>query len=113
MQEITTITSSPKQRMTLVLENNDTVDFKIYYLPRQAGWFYDFTYNDLTVNCSRVILTPNALRQYRKLIPFGFAFVADGFVEPFAINDFSSGRVHFYILNQDEVQQLEDEVYSI
>ena len=52
MQELTSITNNPKQQMTLVLDNNETVDFKLYYLPRQQSWFYDFTYNDLTVNCS-------------------------------------------------------------
>ena len=97
MQEITSITNSSKQRMTLVLENNETVDF---------------TYKELTVNGSRVTLTPNALRQYRRLIPFGIAFVTQGFVEPFSISDFSNGRVKMYVLNSDEVEQIEAEVYN-
>ena len=112
MQELTSITNNPKQQMTLVLDNNETVDFKLYYLPRQQSWFYDFIYNNLTVNCSRVVLTPNALRQYRRLIPFGIAFVAEGNVEPFTINDFASGRVKFYVLNSDEVEQIESEIYN-
>lgn len=113
MQQITTITSSSKQQMTLVLDNNETVDFKLYYLPRQQSWFYDFTYNDLTVNCSRVTLSPNALRQYKKNIPFGIAFTADGDVEPFSMTDFSSGRVNMYVLNSDEVQQIETEIFNL
>ena len=112
MKQITSITNSPKQRMTLVLEDNETVDFYIYYLPRQQSWFYDFTYNELTVKGSRVTLTPNSLRQYRRLIPFGIAFDTQGFVEPFSINDFSSGRVNMYVLNSDEVEQIEAEVYN-
>lgn len=113
MQQLTSITNSPNQQMTLVLENNETVDFHLYYLPRQQSWFYDFTYNNLTVNGSRVTLTPNALRQYKRLIPFGIAFDTQGFVEPFSINDFASGRIGFYILNSDEVEQIEKEVYNV
>lgn len=113
MQQITTITNQPKQRMTLVLENNETVDFHIYYLPRQQSWFYNFTYNNLTVNCSRVTLSPNALRQYKRVIPFGLMFEAEGFVEPFDINDFNSGRVNMYVLNSDEVKQIESEIFNL
>lgn len=58
-------------------------------------------------------LSFNALRQYKRLIPFGFAFVAEGSVEPFDINDFSSGRVSMYVLNSDEVKQIESEVYYL
>ena len=113
MQKITSITNRSKQHFTLVLENNEHVDFTLYYLPRQQSWFYNFTYKDLTVNCSRMTLSFNALRQYKRLIPFGFAFVAEGSVEPFDINDFSSGRVSMYVLNSDEVKQIESEVYYL
>ena len=112
MQIITSITSSSNQHMTLVLDNNEKVDFRLYYLIRQQSWFYDFTYKDLTVNCSKVVLTPNSLRQFRKIIPFGLAFVADGYVEPFSIDDFSTGRVVMYVLNSDEVKQVESEIFN-
>lgn len=113
MQQITSITNSPNQRMTLVLENNETVDFILYYLPRMQSWFYDLTYNELTVNCSRVMLTPNSMRQFKKIIPFGMAFSAEGDVQPFDINDFSSGRVSMYVLNSDEVKQVESEIFNL
>lgn len=113
MQQITSITNSPNQRMTLVLENNETIDFRLYYLPRMQSWFYDLTYNELAVNCSRVMLTPNSMRQFKKIIPFGIAFSAEGDVQPFDINDFSSGRVSMYILNSDEVKQVESEIFNL
>lgn len=113
MQEITSITSSPKQKMTLILENNETVDFKLYYLGRQESWFYDFTYNDLTVNCSRITLSPNALRQFKHIIPFGISFNSDDSVEPFSIDDFASGRIKMYVLNSDEVKQVETEIFNL
>ena len=112
MQKITQITSKSKQRMTLFLENNETVDFFLYYLPRQQSWFFNFTYLDTSLKCNRVVLSPNSLRQFRKNIPFGIAFSADSYVEPFNITDFSSGRVSMYVLNAEEVKQVEAEIYN-
>ena len=112
MQEITQITSSPKQHMTLLLENNETVDFSIYFLPRQQNWFIDFSYKNITVNCMKVVLSPNILRQFKKIIPFGLKFSTDSSVEPFSLTDFSSGRIKMFILNAEDVQQTETEIYD-
>ena len=113
MKEITSITDRSKQKFNLVLENNETVEFNLYYSPRQQAWFYDFTYNDITCNGSKVVLSPNALRQFKKNIPFGIAFIAASYVEPFALDDFSSGRVSMFILNEEEVQQIESSIYNL
>lgn len=112
MQEITSITSSPNQRMTLVLENNETADFRLYYSIRQQCWFYDFSYKETTVNCSKVVLSPNSIRQFKRILPFGIAFAADSFVEPFSIDDFALGRVKMYVLNSVEVEEIESEIFN-
>ena len=111
MQQITTLTDEPRQRHQLVLDTNETVDFRLYFSARQQAWYFDFTYNDLTCKCSKVVLTPNALRCFRRIIPFGIAFDTDGFVEPFQIDDFSTGRVKMYVLNEEDVQTIEQEIY--
>lgn len=112
MQTITSITSSVNQRMQLVLENNETVDFHIYYSARMQSWYYDFSYKNVTCNGSKVVLSPNSIRQFRKILPFGFMFNANSYVQPFKQDDFSSGRVQFSVLNADEVQQIEREVFN-
>ena len=112
MLEITTLTNDIKQRHTLVLEDNETVDFLLYYSLRQQSWYYDFQYNDFICNGSKVVLTPNALRQFKRILPFGFAFYSDSSVEPFRQDDFSSGRVRFFILNQSDIEEIEETVYN-
>ncbi len=111
MQQITTLTDEPKQRHQLVLDNNETVDFRLYFSARQQAWYFDFSYKDLTCNGFKVVLTPNALRCFRRIIPFGIAFDTEGFVEPFQIDDFSSGRVKMYVLNAEDVQAVEQDVF--
>lgn len=112
MQEITTLTNNPIQRHQLVLENNETVDFKLYYEARVQGWYFDFSYKDLTVNGLKVVLSPNILRNFKRLIPFGLSFSAQNDIQPFWLNDFSSNRVKMYVLNSEEVEQIEEEVFN-
>lgn len=113
MKEITTLTNEPKQRHTLVLDNNETVEFYLYYSIRNQAWYFDFTYKDITDNCLKVVLTPNSLRHLKRIIPFGIAFATDGYVEPFQIDDFSSGRVKMYVLNSEDVENVEQEIFEI
>ena len=77
-----------------------------------SRYTYDFTYNNYTSKGNRVVLTPNALRHLKNIIPFGIAFMAEGNVEPFDITDFASGRVGMYILNQEEVKEIESNIYG-
>lgn len=107
MQHITTLTSSPNQRCQLVLDNNETVDFRLYYSARMQAWYYDFTYKDLTVNCSKVVLSPNSVSAFKRLIPFGLAFTSEGDTDPFEPDSFSSGKVNLYVLNAQEVELAE------
>ena len=112
MKQITTITAAPKQLHSLVLENNETADFYLEYCGRMESWYFSISYNNTVQNCIKVVLTPNALRHLRRIIPFGIAFVSESQVEPFRQDDFSSGRVQMYVLNADEVQEIEKEVYN-
>lgn len=113
MQEITTLTSAPNQLHRLVLDNNETADFRLYYSGRMQSWYYDIEYKDITIKCSKVVLTPNSLRQLKNILPFGISFYSDSDIEPFQINDFVTGRVKMGVLNADEVEQIEEEIYNL
>lgn len=112
MNIITTLTDYPNQRHSLVIDEGGSADFRLYFSGRQMSWYYDITYGDITINGSKVVLTPNSLRQFKNILPFGLRFFTDGYVEPFKIDDFSTGRIKMGILNSDEVQQIEKEVYN-
>ena len=114
MQQITSITENSKQRMSLTLEDNQgSVEFYLYYLPTQYSWYYDFTYKNYTSNGNKVVLNANALRHLRKILPFGFMFSGEGNVEPFQQTDFATGRIKMYVLNSDDVELIESEIYGL
>ena len=112
MKLINNLTDNPRQSFQVALDTGDTVQFKLYYYITQKSWFFDFTYNNYTSNGNRVVLSPNTLRHLKNIIPFGLAFIAEGNVEPFELSDFSSGRVGMYILNSDEVAEIESTIYN-
>lgn len=112
MQLINNLTSSPRQSFQIPIDTGEYVQFNLYYFITQKSWFFDFSYNNYTSNGNRVVLSPNTLRHLKNLIPFGLAFMAEGNVEPFDISDFSSGRVGMYILNSEEVSEIESTVYG-
>lgn len=112
MNQVTSLTDSPRQSFQFPINTGDIVNFYLYYYITQKSWFFDFTYKNYTAKGSRVVLTPNALRHLKNIIPFGIAFMAQGNVEPFDLTDFSSGRVGMYILNSEEVQEIESNIYN-
>lgn len=112
MELINSLTDEARQAFTYNIDGGEQLSVTLYYYPTQRSWFFDFSYGSYTCNGERVVLTWNALRHLKHIIPFGIAFLADSLAEPYAIDDFSSGRVRMYILNQEEVTDIESEIYG-
>ena len=113
MKRLTCITNESKQKVQIPLDDGSTIDFYLYFMPTQYSWYFDFTYNDYTSNGNKVVLTYNSLRHLKNLIPFGIAFLSDDRVEPFSIEDFASERIKIYILDKDEVKEIEEDIYNV
>ena len=112
MRIITEFTDNPKQTCTLVLENQETVSFNLRFYETQLSWYFDFTWGDVVSNGNKVVLGANILRSFKNIIPFGLAFQANDGVEPFAVDDFTTGRVTMYLLSADDVEAMESNVYG-
>lgn len=113
MEQIVGITSDYRQNFQFLAPNGETVDCTLYYYLTQQSWFFDFTYKDYSCYCQKVVLTPNALRHLKNIIPFGIAFYSDDKVEPIFIDDFETERVKMLLLDSDEVKEVELNVYGI
>jgi hypothetical protein len=113
MNQVTGLTSDYRQSFQILTQDGEVVYFNLYYYMTQQSWFFDFTYKDYTCNCERVVLTPNALRHLKNIIPFGVAFYSNDKVEPIFVDDFVTGRVQMLILNNEEVKEVELNIYGI
>ena len=111
MEIINGITDDPYQDLTLTVGDNETCYVKLYFAPTQYAWYYDWEYNNIVSKSNKIALTPNALRQFKGRIPFGFYFYSEDNVPPFKLDDWTT-RVTFGILDSDEVESLEEEVFA-
>ena len=112
MQIITSITDQPKQSFVLRLDNNESVTMRLYFYESQNSWYFDFEYKDYVSNGNKVVLTFNALRCLKKIIPFGIGFVSVSYADPFSLDAFTSGQVMMLLLNQEDVQTIEETIYN-
>lgn len=113
MIQITSITNAPKQRIDIPFGDGETIIFRLYFMPTQYSWYYDFEYNDYASYGNKVVLTYNSLRHLKNILPFGFAFLSESKVEPYSIEDFSSDRIRMYLLDKEEIQEIEENVYYV
>ena len=112
MKLITSITSEPKQRFVLKLDNNESAIIHLYYYASQTSWYFDVEYNEYINRGNKVVLTMNALRHLKNKLPFGIAFMSGSNAEPFQLTDFENGNVIFVLLNQEDVETIEDIIYN-
>jgi hypothetical protein len=112
MKQITEISDDPKQKFNVVTEDNQNFELILEFSDQQAGWFYSLTFEDITINNARLTIGANILRSFQNVLPFGFSIVTDDLSEPIFIDDFSTDRVRFFLLTQEEVQQVETDFYN-
>jgi hypothetical protein len=107
MTWINTITNTANQGMTLKLPNGDKISFDLIYMPQNQGWYYSFTYGNFSISNKRIVTGVNMLRAFRNILPFGFACVTKDGYEPIYIDDFTSGRANFYLLDSTDIVLVE------
>ena len=112
MRQLTAISTDPKQKFTVVTEDNQSFELSLEYSDQQQCWFYSITFENIIINGARVATAPNILRSFQNVLPFGIAITTDDLSEPVFLDDFSTGRVKFYLLTSEEVQSVETDFYK-
>lgn len=112
MRQITEISEDPKQRLTIITEDNKSFELKLVYSDQQQGWFYSIIFGNLSINGIRLVSGANILRAYKNIIPFGIGILTEDRSEPVLIDDFSSERVKMFLLNEQEVKNVESDFYN-
>lgn len=109
MRQITGLTSDANQSQNIILPDGSNAPFSMTYFDNQQGWFFNLSYgaNFSLVN-RRLVVSPNMLRPWRGIIPFGLALMTTDSYEPIFITDFISGRAILYVLDSNDVQHYEN-----
>lgn len=112
MKQITDIDSDPRQRFQTQIDGGTLATFEFWFSDVNIGWYFTVSYEDFASSNLRLVTSPNCLNTYRNLIPFGLACVTDDGYEPWFLDDFVNGRVRVYILNQDEVLEVQEQLFT-
>lgn len=114
MKSITGITDQAAQNSFVLLEDGTKAQLTMFYRPQQLGWFYNLKWPGspalpvpFEVNGRRLVASPNLLRQYRKLLPFGLMMFTIDNLEPLGLSCFVDGTADLILLNSAEVLEIE------
>lgn len=107
MIKVDKLTADPSQQYTLVTDDGNTIPFALQFLPRQQAWKFDIAYGSLTLRGAMLTCSPNIMRQYKNIVPFGMSVISNDALDPSYIDDFTSGRISIYLLDAAEVAGIE------
>lgn len=93
----------------MTLPDGTLINLSLRYVELQNGWFADIAYTGtpFTLNGLRITQSPNMLRQWKNLIPFGLGCFTQNGQEPTLLQDFASGYAKLYVLSADDVALFE------
>jgi hypothetical protein len=112
MRQLDKLTSDPAQRYTVVTETGVTFILTLKYLPRISGWAFSIVYGDTRINDMQLVASPNLLRQWINIFPFGLAITSTDTLDPLYVDDFTTGRIKLYVLSESDVGEVEARFYS-
>jgi len=108
MYQIQSITSAPQQEFVLAVpDSSETAQLTLTYCSNTQSWQMGLTYGETVITGRRVCSSPNLLRAWKNVFPFGLACYALDGSDPYYLEDFQNGRCGLLILSAAEVANLE------
>jgi hypothetical protein len=112
MLYINKITDDPQQNMTLNGIPGISIGLTLRFMPRIQRWAAGVTYNGISYNGIAVVSSPNLLRPWKNILPFGLMCIrADG-LDPYTIEDFQTQISNLYLLDATDVAALESGLFA-
>lgn len=109
---VNSLTNDAMQQMVLNGIPGINVGVNLRFMPRTQIWNMDVSYNNFVAQGIPLVCSPNLLRQWSNIIPFGMACTNIYRLDPYTLNDFVTGNSSLYLLDSDDVAAVEAEFYS-
>ena len=112
--QVTNLTGFADQLLVLQLVDGTSLTLELIFQGATNRWCGIVTYAPGNFNSGLIDLccSPNILRQWKEILPFGIAITTADQTDPFDINDFTTGRVSMWLLDQADVAEIELVVYG-
>ena len=82
------------------------------YVATQQQWLFSVEYNDFEFNSAQLLVSPNILRGYKNILPFGILCASIDGQDPFYISDFVNNRIELYLLDSEDVGLVEETYFN-
>lgn len=102
MNKLLNLTSEARQS-NLYDFNNRKIRIDLYYSEVNAGWYITITDGDFKLQNARLTCHYNYMNKWRRKLKWGLQVLSNNGLDPYLIDDFSSGRVEMYFLTPEEV----------
>jgi hypothetical protein len=110
MRQISSLSDAPRQQFSYVIDNYEPVNVYLEFVALQYSWFMTITWGNFSLYNERVAVSPNLLRQFKNIIPFGIMITGENDIDPFAVDSWIT-KNKFYFLSQDDVESIESGLY--
>jgi hypothetical protein len=112
MLYINKITNDASQELILTGIPGISINLSLQFLPRVQQWIMGVTYNEQSIQGLSIVAGLNILRQWKNIIPFGISCVCPDGLDPYQIGDFANDRALLFLLNSDDVAQVEADWFT-
>ena len=112
MQKLTGLTEDSKQNLLFYLENDEVSEIDLEFRDNVRGWFYGIKYNNFVIKNRKLVNSPNIIRQYKNILPFGISAISNDKLDPLFLSDFVNERIQIFILEKNEVLEIETEFFE-
>lgn len=107
MRQITTLNDSNKQQFRFSIDGYDSAEVYLEFKPQQYAWFMNLTWgNVFSLYQTRIVVSPNLLRQFINVLPFGITIVGPSAIDPYAVDAWLNGW-KFYVLDSTDLADVE------
>lgn len=112
MKYLNKLSSDPYQSVIIPAINGKNATCVFRFLPTQSRWMIDITYGDFVLKGYYISCSPNFLRKFRNIIPFGMACLTTHGFDPFSVDDFETQTARLYLLESADVQTIESGLFK-
>lgn len=110
--QLTNLTNFADQLIGFQLADGSSGTLELIFQGATERWCFIVKYAAFNSGLLGLCCYPNILRQWEDTLPFGIACVTADQTDPFNVNDFATGRVSLYILEQADIATLNSLVFG-
>lgn len=106
MRQINVLSNDFKQTFVVPFNGYESASISLEFKPQQYAWFISIVWSSWGCTNERISVSPNLLRQWHNILPFGILIAQAQGIDPFSQDAWINGW-EFHILDVDDLPEVE------